>query len=53
MDSIDKIVVVDNWFDHLTLKILNDKIDQLQWKFCEVVSESEGNPVERLSLIHI
>ena len=44
---MDNIKVVDDWFDPLTLKILNDKIPLLQWSFHEVVSESEGNPVER------
>ena len=44
---MDNIKVVDNWFDPLTLKILNDRIPYLQWGFHEVVSESEGNPVER------
>ena len=44
---MDNIKVIDDFFDPLTLKILNDKIPLLQWGFHEVISESDGHPVER------
>ena len=44
---MDNIKVIDDSFDPLTLKILNDKIPLLQWGFHEVISESDGHPVER------
>ena len=50
---MDNIKVIDDFFDPLTLKILNDKIPLLQWGFHEVISESDGHPVERFMTYNV
>src|SRR5210317_635541 len=49
MESISKenIYVWDNFFDQEVFNDLIAKSEYVPWKYCEVVSESKGNPVER------
>ena len=45
--AIDNIIVFDNFFDTEVFEDILSKSEYVPWKYCEVVSESEGNPVER------
>lgn len=45
--AIDNIIVFDNFFDTEVFEDIISKSEYVPWKYCEVVSESEGNPVER------
>ena len=45
--SKDHIFVWDNFFSDQLFNDLLSKSEYVPWKYCEVVSESEGNPVER------
>ena len=45
--AIDNIIVFDNFFDTEVFEDILSKSEYVPWKYCEVISESEGNPVER------
>jgi hypothetical protein len=45
--TIDNIHVWDNFFPEDMFKELIHKSDFVPWKYCEVQSESDGNPIER------
>ena len=49
MESTSKedIYVWDNFFEQEVFDDLIHKSEFVPWKYCEVVSESQGNPVER------
>lgn len=47
LTSKDDIYVWDNFFDQAVFDDLISKSEYVPWKYCEVVSESKGNPVER------
>ena len=45
--SIDNIHVFDNFLDPKVFEDIISKSEFVPWKYCEVVSESDGAPVER------